>query len=136
MTETIQSRSLKPNRLGVKQHKNYFSKVEWKIQRYVDVIADLKDNQQALGGGNVKGLMYAPPLPANQEELQQRITTALQTVTQDMLQRIWEELKYRIDVCRVSGGAHIEHLWNRILNPHISEFSIQIWRNNSYIVKQ
>ena len=32
--------------------------------------------------GYVKGLVYAPPLPANLEELKQRITTALQTVTQ------------------------------------------------------
>ena len=35
---------------------------------------------------------------------------ALETVTQDMLQRVWQELDYRLDVCRVTGGAHIEHL--------------------------
>jgi len=27
-----------------------------------------------------------------------------------MLTRVWQELEYRIDVCRVTGGAHIEHL--------------------------
>ena len=53
--------------------------------------------------------MYPPP-PASLEELKQRITTALQTATKDMLQRVWEELEYRIDMCRVSGGGHIEHL--------------------------
>ena len=53
---------------------------------------------------------YALPIPANLEELKQRITIALQTATQDMLQRAWEELGYRIDVCSVSGGAHIEHV--------------------------
>jgi hypothetical protein len=27
-----------------------------------------------------------------------------------MLMRVWQELEYRIDVCRVTRGAHIEHL--------------------------
>ena len=26
------------------------------------------------------------------------------------LTRVWQELEYRIDVCRVTRGAHIEHL--------------------------
>ena len=28
----------------------------------------------------------------------------------NMLTRVSQELEYRIDVCRVTGGAHIEHL--------------------------
>ena len=60
--------------------------------------------------GYVKGMVYVPPLPANIEELKRRINTALETVTQDMLHRVWEELDYRLDMCRISGGAHIEHL--------------------------
>jgi len=27
-----------------------------------------------------------------------------------MLKCVWQELEYRIDVCRVTRGAHIEHL--------------------------
>jgi hypothetical protein len=27
-----------------------------------------------------------------------------------MLTRVWQELEYRIDVCRVTRGTHIEHL--------------------------
>jgi hypothetical protein len=27
-----------------------------------------------------------------------------------MLTRVWQELEYRIDVCRVTRGAPIEHL--------------------------
>ena len=27
-----------------------------------------------------------------------------------MLTRVWQELEFRIDVCRVTRGAHIEHL--------------------------
>jgi len=30
------------------------------------------------------------------------------SVTPDMLQRVWSELDYRIDVCRVTRGGHIE----------------------------
>ena len=60
--------------------------------------------------GYVKTTVYVPPLPANVNEFKQRITIALETVTQDMVHRVWEELDYRLDVCRVTGGAHIEHL--------------------------
>jgi len=28
----------------------------------------------------------------------------------NMLKRVWQELEYRIDVCRVTRGAHIDHL--------------------------
>ena len=28
-----------------------------------------------------------------------------------MLTRVWQELEFRIDVCRVTRGAHIEHLF-------------------------
>jgi hypothetical protein len=28
----------------------------------------------------------------------------------NMLTRVWQQLEYRIDVCRVTRGAHIEHL--------------------------
>jgi len=27
-----------------------------------------------------------------------------------MLKHVWQQLEYRIDVCRVTRGAHIEHL--------------------------
>jgi len=27
----------------------------------------------------------------------------------NMLTRVWQELEYRIDVCRVTRGAHIEY---------------------------
>jgi hypothetical protein len=29
--------------------------------------------------------------------------------TNKLLTRVWQELEYRIDVCRVPRGAHIEH---------------------------
>jgi hypothetical protein len=33
-----------------------------------------------------------------------------QVVDAPMLTRVWQELEYRIDMCRVTRGAHIEHL--------------------------
>ena len=43
-------------------------------------------------------------------ELKVRIRTAIETITADMLQAVWNELDYRVDVCRITKGAHIEHL--------------------------
>jgi hypothetical protein len=42
--------------------------------------------------------------------LKQRITTAVAIVDEDMLRSAWTELDYRIDICRVTKGSHIEHL--------------------------
>ena len=39
-------------------------------------------------------------------ELKVRIGTAIETITADMR----NELDYRVDVCRITKGAHIEHL--------------------------
>ena len=33
-----------------------------------------------------------------------------ETITANMLQTVWNELDYRVDVCRIINGAHIEHL--------------------------
>jgi hypothetical protein len=43
-----------------------------------------------------------------------------------MLTRVLQELEYRIDVCRVTRGAHIEHLW---LSKEIFSFPVAV--NNS-----
>jgi hypothetical protein len=36
--------------------------------------------------------------------------TAVAAIDRQMLQRVWQELDYRIDICRVTKGEHIEHL--------------------------
>ena len=51
-----------------------------------------------------------PPLPANLPELRGRIREAVVVLTPHMLINVWEELAYRLDVYRVTNGAHIEHL--------------------------
>ena len=58
----------------------------------------------------VKDSVYVPPLPMSLKELRDRITHALQTITADMLHRVWDEFYYRVDVCRVNQGARIEGL--------------------------
>ncbi|GBM18979.1 hypothetical protein AVEN_1596-1 [Araneus ventricosus] len=40
--------------------------------------------------------------------LKQRITDIIHSVTPDVLTRVWEELDYRLDGCRITNGAHIE----------------------------
>lgn len=60
--------------------------------------------------GYVKDCVYMPPHPTTLVELRERITAAFMTIDRDMLTRVWAELDYRLDVCRVTKGAHIEHL--------------------------
>jgi hypothetical protein len=35
---------------------------------------------------------------------------ALTAIDRQMLQRVWQELDYRMDICHVTKGGHIEHL--------------------------
>jgi hypothetical protein len=58
----------------------------------------------------VKDQVYVPHLPESIPDLKVRIKTAIETITADMLQTVWNELDYRVDVCRIRNGAHIEHL--------------------------
>ena len=43
-------------------------------------------------------------------DLKARIIAAVKNIDVAMLTCVWQELEYRIDVCRVTGGTHIEHL--------------------------
>ncbi|PNF41157.1 hypothetical protein B7P43_G03856 [Cryptotermes secundus] len=52
----------------------------------------------------------SPDLTPCDYDLKQRNTVAAATVDVDTLSSLWEELDYRIDICRVTKGSHIEHL--------------------------
>jgi hypothetical protein len=41
---------------------------------------------------------------------QARIIAAVKNIDAPMLTRVWQEFEHRIDTCRVTRGAHIEHL--------------------------
>ena len=62
--------------------------------------------------GFVKDTVFVPPLPANLQDLRDLITAAVSLVDRDMLTRVWNEVDYRIDVCRITKDGHIEHLRN------------------------
>jgi hypothetical protein len=43
-------------------------------------------------------------------DLKARIIAAVKIIDAHMLTRLWQKLEYRIDVCPVTRGTHIEHL--------------------------
>jgi hypothetical protein len=49
-----------------------------------------------------------PPVPSDLPQLRKRIMEAV-AIDCQMLQCVWQELDYRIDICHIKGG-HIEHL--------------------------
>jgi hypothetical protein len=54
------------------------------------------------------------------------IIAAMKNIDAPMLTRVWQELEYHIDVCRVIRGAHIEHLY---LSKNFFSFPVAV--NNS-----
>ena len=57
--------------------------------------------------GYIKNIVYAEKI-RNIQQLQERITSAIETVTQDMIQKTWQEIEFRLDVSRATNGAHTE----------------------------
>jgi hypothetical protein len=53
---------------------------------------------------------YVPPLLRDLADLKARIIAAVKNIDAPMLTRVWQELEYRIGVCRITRGANIEHL--------------------------
>jgi hypothetical protein len=49
-------------------------------------------------------------MPRDLPQLQQGIAETVAAIVLQILQRVWQELYYRIDICRVTKGGHIEHL--------------------------
>ena len=57
--------------------------------------------------GYIKDIVFATKV-ADLAELKQRILAAFETVTDDLLQRTWAEIDFRLHVLRITHGAHIE----------------------------
>jgi hypothetical protein len=49
-------------------------------------------------------------MPHDLPQLRQRIVEAVAAIDRQMLQRVWQDLDYRIDTCCITKGGHIEHL--------------------------
>ena len=77
----------------------------------------------------VKDRVFLPPLPRDLAELKSRIIAAVKNIDAPMLTRVWQELEYRIDVCRVTRGAHIEHLQLSKIDKKPLSFPVAV--NNS-----
>ncbi|GFX28651.1 hypothetical protein TNCV_4860151 [Trichonephila clavipes] len=63
-----------------------------------------------LSVGFIKDCVFVPLLPADFPDLKHRIQAAVARITLDTVNKVWDELTYRFDVCRERNGAHIEHL--------------------------
>jgi hypothetical protein len=55
----------------------------------------------------LKVFFYVPPLPASIPELKVRIRAAIETITADMLQTVWNKLDFHVDICRITQRVHI-----------------------------
>jgi len=54
-------------------------------------------------------IVYAKKI-GNIQHLQERITSAIETATRDMIQKTWQEIEFRLDVSRATNDAHIENV--------------------------
>jgi hypothetical protein len=50
-------------------------------------------------------------LPLDLADLKARIVSAVKNINAPILTRVWQEIEYHIDVCRVTFVAHIENLY-------------------------
>jgi hypothetical protein len=50
-------------------------------------------------------LKFIPPLPRDLADLKARIIAAVKNIDKTKLTREWQELEYRIEVCRVTRGV-------------------------------
>ena len=60
-----------------------------------------------------------------------RTRTAIETITADMLQTVWDELDYRVDVCTITKGAPVRYVTKTcsvvLLTPRQLMFYIYIY---------
>ena len=57
--------------------------------------------------GYIKNIVYAEKI-RNIQQLQERITSAIETVTRDMIQKTRQEIEFRLDVSRATNGVLTE----------------------------
>jgi hypothetical protein len=61
--------------------------------------------------GYIQDKVFVPLLPWSLPELRQRTTTVIASITRDTMHKVWDELDYRLDICRVTHRTHIESRW-------------------------
>ena len=65
------------------------------------------DVQKKFLWGYIKNTVYAEKI-RNIQHLQERFTSAIETVTRGKIQKTWQEIEFRLDVSTATDGAHIE----------------------------
>jgi hypothetical protein len=59
--------------------------------------------------GFVKDNVYIPPMPVELQEIRHRIVNSIAVLDANFLDKLWDQLEYHLDVCRITRGSHIEH---------------------------
>jgi hypothetical protein len=59
---------------------------------------------------------------SKREDLRNRITAAVARADRDMLTRVWNEMDYRIDVCRITKGEYICEIYKTSPAAESSDF--------------
>jgi hypothetical protein len=62
----------------------------------------------------MKDNVYIPPMPVDLQELRDRIVNTIALVYVTFLDKLWDKLEYRLDVCCITRGSHIEHLYKNL----------------------
>jgi hypothetical protein len=57
--------------------------------------------------GFIKDVVYRRKV-RDVADLRQRVIEAVELITRHMLINTWQELEYRLDICRAAAGAHTE----------------------------
>jgi hypothetical protein len=81
-----------------------------RVTRHIGTIFKFLPHMRQHGCIDVLQWWDVPPLPRDLAGLKARIIAAVKNIDVPMLTHVWQELEYRIDGCRVTRGAHIEHL--------------------------
>jgi len=68
---------------------------------------DLTPSDFFFAWGFIKDVVYRRKV-RDLADLRQRIIEAVELITPHMLINMWQELEYRLDICRATTGAHIE----------------------------
>jgi hypothetical protein len=57
--------------------------------------------------GRVKDKVNSTPVP-DTDTFKARIRDALAAMAEEMMEKTWREIEYRLDVLRATNGAHVE----------------------------
>ncbi|GFT11525.1 hypothetical protein TNCV_2523411 [Trichonephila clavipes] len=87
-----------------KGHVNTHNACTWSLENPHEVLKLQRDSPKL--NGFVTYLGGKSDLP----DLRHMIEAAVVSITSDTLNKAWDELAYRLDLCCVMNGAHIEHL--------------------------